>query len=74
MREKSGGVERDREERNLIILPLMLMCAKERRKRGDEEVGGERLEISSSFPLCVMDIMWPISQLHFHVSHLCSLK
>ena len=22
----------------------------------------------------LMDIMWPISQLHFHISHLCSLK
>ena len=32
------------------------------------------LAISSHAPWHVMDIMWPISQSHFHVSCLCSLK
>ena len=31
-------------------------------------------EMVQGLPKIVMDIMWPISQSHFHVSYLCSLK
>ena len=30
--------------------------------------------VAHFFPKMLMDIMWPISQSHFHVSCLCSLK
>ena len=45
---------------------------RKKKKRKREEGDEKRREKARKREL--MNIMWPISQSHFHVSHLCSLK